>query len=52
MIIKNIEYDGYTIREKETLKEYILSDKTEKVVLEENEITSIIFENVKKLISN
>lgn len=41
-------YDEYTIREKETLKEYILSDKTEKVVLEENEITSIIFENVKK----
>lgn len=41
-------YDEYTVREKETLKEYVLSDKTEKVVLKENEITSITFENVKK----
>ncbi len=41
-------YDEYIVREKETLKEYILSDKTEKVVLEENEITSMVFENTKK----
>lgn len=41
-------YDEYVIKEKETLKEYVLSDKTEKVVLKENEITSIVFENIKK----
>ncbi len=41
-------YDEYTIREKETRKEYILSDKIEKVVLEEDEIKSLTFENTKK----
>lgn len=41
-------YDEYTIREKETRKEYILSEETQKVVLEENEIKSITFENIKK----
>ncbi len=41
-------YDEYVIKEKETLKEYVLLDKTEKVVLKENEITSIVFENIKK----
>lgn len=40
--------DEYTIREKETKKEYILSEETVKVVLEENEIKSITFENKKK----
>lgn len=40
-------YDEYTIREKETLKEYVLSEETQKVVLEENEITSMTFENEK-----
>ena len=35
----------YTVREKSTLKEYILSEETQKVVLEEDEITSLTFEN-------
>lgn len=38
----------YIVREKETKKEYVLSDETVKVVLEENEIKSITFENIKK----
>ena len=38
----------YTVREKETKKEYVLSEETVKVVLEENEIKSITFENKKK----
>lgn len=41
-------YDEYTVREKETRKEYVLSEQTQKVVLEENEIISITFENVMK----
>lgn len=41
-------YDEYTIREKETRKEYILSEETQKVVLEENEIKSLTFENKMK----
>ena len=35
----------YTIREKETRKEYILTKKIEKVILKENEIRKITFEN-------
>lgn len=35
----------YTVREKSTLKEYVLSEETQKVVLEEDEITSLTFEN-------
>jgi len=38
----------YTVREKETKKEYVLSDKIEKVVLAEDEIKTLTFENVKK----
>ncbi|MBQ7411150.1 MAG: Cys-Gln thioester bond-forming surface protein [Clostridia bacterium] len=41
-------YDEYTVREKETRKEYVLSDKQEKVVLKEDEITTLTFENYKK----
>lgn len=41
-------YDEYTVKEKETRKEYVLSEETQKVVLEENEIKSIIFENKMK----
>lgn len=37
----------YTLREKETLKEYVLSEETKTVELKENEITSITFENKK-----
>ena len=35
----------YTIREKETRKEYILTEKIEKVILKENEIRKVTFEN-------
>lgn len=41
-------YDEYKICEKETRKEYILTDDIQKVVLEENEIKSITFENQMK----
>lgn len=41
-------YDEYTVKEKETRKEYVLSEETQKVVLEENEIKSITFENKMK----
>lgn len=48
-ITKSIPIDSkYIVREKETKKEYVLSDETVKVVLEENEIKSITFENKKK----
>lgn len=48
-ITKAIPIDSeYIVREKETKKEYVLSDETVKVVLEENEIKSITFENKKK----
>lgn len=39
--------DTYTLREKETLKEYVLTEETKTVVLQENEIKSIQFENEK-----
>ena len=39
--------DTYTIREKETLTEYVLNEETKTVVLQENEIKSIQFENEK-----
>ena len=41
-------YDEYTVREKETRKEYILSEETQKVILEENEIKTLTFENKMK----
>ncbi len=45
-VTKGLPIDNeYTIREKETKKEYVLSKETVSVVLEENEIKSIIFEN-------
>ena len=37
----------YILREKETLKEYVLSEETKTVELKENEITTICFENKK-----
>lgn len=39
--------DTYTLREKETLKEYVLSEETQTVELKQDEITSIQFENEK-----
>lgn len=44
----SIYEEYYTVREKSTLKEYILSEETQKVVLEEDEIKSITFENEMK----
>lgn len=41
----SIYEEFYTVREKSTLKEYVLSEETQKVVLEEDEITSLTFEN-------
>ncbi|MBE5812963.1 MAG: LPXTG cell wall anchor domain-containing protein [Clostridiales bacterium] len=48
-LTKRLPIDGeFIVREKETKKEYILSDEKVKVVLEENEIKTITFENIKK----
>lgn len=48
-VTKELPIDSkYCVREKETRKEYVLSDEKVKVVLEENEIKSITFENIKK----
>lgn len=48
-ITKRIAIDNeYTVREKESKKEYILSEETVKVTLKEDEIKSITFENTKK----
>lgn len=47
-VTKELPIDSeYIVREKETRKEYVLSDEIVKVVLEENEIKSITFENIK-----
>ena len=40
--------DEYTIKETISNKAYVLTEKTQTVVLEENEIKSITFENTKK----
>ena len=40
--------EEYTIKEKSTKQEYVLSDKVEKVTLKQDQITSITFENEKK----
>ena len=40
--------EEYRVREKETQQTYILSDKVEKVTLEQDQIKTIIFENEKK----
>lgn len=43
------DYEKLTLKETETLEEYVLSEETQTVVLEENEIKTITFENeVKK----
>ena len=48
-VSKKLPIDNeYLIREKETRKEYLLSDKTEKIVLQEDEIKTLTFENTKK----
>ena len=48
-ITKRIPIDNvYTVREKETREEYVLSEKIAKVVLQEDEIKKVIFENIKK----
>ena len=39
--------DTYTLREKETLQEYVLSEETQTVELQEDEIINITFENKK-----
>lgn len=39
------DYEKLTIREKETLNEYVLNDKPETVVLQANQIKTITFEN-------
>ena len=38
----------YTVVEKETLKNYVLTEETKTLELKQNEITSIVFENEKK----
>lgn len=48
-ITKGLPIDNeYTAREKETRKEYILSKETQTVILKENEIKTLTFENYKK----
>lgn len=42
------DYENLTIREKETLENYVLSDETKTITLEEDKIKTITFENEKK----
>lgn len=39
------DYSKITIREKETLESYVLSEETQTIILEENQIKNITFEN-------
>ena len=39
------DYSKITIREKETLENYVLSEETQTIILEENQIKNITFEN-------